>query len=139
MSHESAQLKKKLEDDEVHARLINWGRWLRFDDTLYRLGFPHEAPFVFSPRKGGVIADIDAEHIEWIVSSLAVSNIGNGMLYAFILKIEYAEKPEGMIGPVETRAADVRRRFKRPCAISTYYYHLAKAKQAVKILADPRK
>lgn len=139
MSHESARLKKKLEDDEVSARLINWGRWLRFDDTLYRLGFPHEAPFVFSPRKGGVIADLDAEHIEWVISSLAVSNIGNGRLYAFILKVEYAEKPEGLIGPVSTRAEDVRRRFKRPCAERTYYHHLEKARDTIKLLADPRK
>lgn len=135
----SERLKLQLETDEIHARLVNWGRWLRWDSAIARLGYPTEAPFSFSPRRGGIVADLDAEHIEWVISSLNVSGYENGVLYAFILKVEYAESPDQAMSYVGQRAEDVRQRFKRPCAISTYYYHLVKAKTAVRYLAGPIK
>ena len=131
------KLIRKLKDDEIHARLLNWGSWLRWDNTIARLGYPTQCPFVFSPRKGAMVADIDAEHIEWIVSSLHVSELPLGVLYAFVLKVEYAERPDKAVPHVSQRAGDVRRRFRRPCAERTYYHHLAKAKRAVTMFAGP--
>ena len=131
--------KRKTELETIHVRLLNWGKWLRYDDTLAKLGYPTQAPFVFSPRKGGTIADPDAEHMEFVVSSLMVSGFGDGELFAFILKVEYAERPEHMLGPVVVRARDVSRRFRRPCSERSYYRHLTRAKIAVHHLAGPVK
>lgn len=124
---------------EIDARLINWGRWLRHDQTIRRLGYPWKSPFVFSPSKGAAIADLDAEHIEWVISSLDVAGrqgFGKGMLYAYILRLEFAERDGDHLPPVGDRAKDVSRRFKRPCGERTYYYHLAAAKRLVAVLAE---
>lgn len=130
---------KQTKDEEIHARLCNWGRWLRYDPGQ-SLGYPTKSPFVFSPRAGGgLIADLDAEHIEWIVSSLGISGLERGELYAFVLKVEYAERPEHAMPHVSQRAADVKDRFRCPCAERTYYHHLAKAREAVHTFADPIK
>lgn len=130
-------MRRKLEEDEIDARLKNWGRWLRYDDTLARLGLPTQSPWVFSPRKGGMIADLDAEHMEWVITCMYCSGLDYPHLHAFILRVEYAEHPEGQVPPVSQRAADVRRRFKRPCAERTYYHHLANARRAAFVLAGP--
>ena len=55
-----AEAFRRIEDDEIHVRLVNWGNWLRYDNTFARLGYPSQAPFVFSPRKGHLVADNDA-------------------------------------------------------------------------------
>lgn len=135
----------KAEKQQTHARLINWGRWLKYDNTFAKLGYPKHAPFVFIPYKGKMIADLDAEHIEFIVSTLAVAGRNSpelcrdGLLHSFILKIEYGETIREKKRPVADRAEDVRRRFNRPCSEKTYYYHLARAKRAVRLLAGPVK
>lgn len=133
------KLVHRYEMDEVHGRLLNWGRWLRYDNTIARLGYPTQSPFVFSPHKGKVIADLDAVHIEFIISSMYISGDFSplGMLYAFILRVEYAEHPDNRMPHVSQRAQDVRRKFKRPCAERTYYHHLEKAKLMVSALAGP--
>ena len=139
----NSAIARKLEADEVHVRLLNWGRWLRYDSTYARLGYPSQAPFLFTPRKGALIASLDAQYIEDIVSDLYVSGLERpeewpkNLLYAFILRVEYAEKPEALMGTVADRAKDVRKRFRRPCAESTYYGHLANAKIAVSMLSGP--
>ena len=132
-------LAERIQRDEIHVRLINWGSWLRHDSTFSKLGYPSQAPFIFSPSKGVLIADLDAAYIEWIVSTLHMSGFERGLLYAFILKVEYAERSEGKVPHVSQRAKDVSRHFKRPCAERTYYHHLANAKKAVQMLAGPMK
>lgn len=129
-------LRSKVIDDRMHARLLNWGRWLRYDSTIARLGYPWKSPFVFSPSKGQAIADLDAEHIEWVVSSLACSDIGRGRLLAFVLKVEYAERPDGQLPAVEQRAKDVSLAWKMPCSRRGYYNLLSQARAAVSALAD---
>jgi len=132
-------LAERLIKDEINARLTNWGRWLRYDSTYAKLGFPSQSPFIFSPSRGVLVADLDAQHIEWIVSTLCMCGYPRCLLHAFILRVEYAERPNNAMPHVSQRAADVRKRFKRPCAESTYYQHLAKAKKAVQLLAEPMK
>ena len=132
-------LKRKLKADEIHARLLNWGRWLRYDPDMAKLGYPRKSPFVFSPTRGTMIADIDAEYIEYIVSTLNVSKFGRGELHAFILRVEYVEHEESHMPHASQRARDVRRRFRLPCAERTYYKLLEKAKAAVDALAEPLK
>jgi len=136
-------LAAKIADLEINARLINWGRWLRWDSTIARLGYPTQCPFVFSPRKGKMIADLDAEHIEWVVSSLYMAGTKPGfelsLLYAFVLRVEFAERPENSQPHVSQKAEDVRRRFKRPCAERSYYRHLYNAKLAVMVWAEEMK
>ncbi len=133
------QLARRIEDDEIHVRLVNWGNWLRYDNTYARLGYPSQAPFVFSPRKGHLVADNDAEWIEEIVSTLYIRPdfSPRGHVYAFILRVEYAEHPDRQVPHVSQRAEDVRRRFRRRCSESTYYQHLAKARLAVQSFAGP--
>jgi len=135
------ELRVKLHMQEIHVRLLNWGRWLRWDSTIARLGYPTEAPWVFSPRRGQLIADLDAEHIEWVVSTMYISKDFSplGHLHAFILRVEYAERSEDEMPAVEQRAEDVQRRFKTPCHKSTYYNHIIEAKKMVFSLAGPIK
>lgn len=129
---------RKLKDQEIHARLINWGRWLRQDDTFDRLGFPRFVPFIQAPSNSVTVADADAEHIEFVISTFAGMKGTRGPLYAFILKIEYAERPGHALPPPEVRAEHVRKRFNRRCGRSTYYSHLANARRAVMLWADER-
>lgn len=126
---------KEAEKEQIHARLLNWGRWLRNDNTYQKLGYPSKSPFVVAPTKGNLISDLDAQHIEEVVSSLNVSGINNAVIYAFILKIEYAERPTSRMHTVGDRAKDVSRHFNCRCGERTYYYHLAKARTAVSMLS----
>jgi len=131
-------LAARLQKEEIHIRLLNWGRWHRADDTYLRLGYPRGPAFALVRTKGRVIADLDAQHIEWVISTMNVSEVIKwGRLHAFVLKVEYIEHDEKDMPHVSQRARDVRRRFKRRCAESTYYQHLNKARQRVHILADP--
>lgn len=130
MRADEAKLKRKLQLEEVDARLINWGRWLRHDDTFARLGFPSQSPWVFSPRKGSMVADLDAEHIEWVVSS-RMKEAKCPELYSYILRVEYAYKATESTPPVSLRAKYVREHFNKSCAERTYYHHLNNAKYAV--------
>lgn len=132
MSIDDAKLKMKLQLQEVDARLVNWGKWLRSDSTLMKLGYPSQAPFVFSPRKGSMIADLDAEHIEWVVSSLHLSGYPRPILHRFILLTEYALRATGAT-PVSERAKRVRKAFKMSFSERSYYRHLAEAKRMVMV------
>lgn len=134
-----AALVRRLQDQEIHARLVNWGRWLRADNTFAALGFPKFDPVFARSTPGPSIADLDAQHLEHVISTLAGWDASRGPLYAFILKIEYAERPGHALPPAEVRAEYVRRRFNRKCARSTYYGHLASARRAVFHLAGPRR
>ncbi len=133
----TSKLEKRLMDEETKARLINWGRWLRSDDTYYKLNYPSKAPFTVEPVRDSVINDIDAEWIAYVISTLAMSNLGRSDLYAFVLKVEFVDAVGKKTPHVSQRAADVRKHFKWPCAESTYYKHLGKAKELVQLLAGP--
>lgn len=133
----NSKLAQKLKDEETDARLINWGKWLRSDNTYQKLNFPSKAPFTVEPTRGSTINEIDAEWIAHVISTLAMSNLGRSDLYAFVLKVEYVDSSGNKPPHVSQRAADVRKRFKMPCAESTYYKHLSKAKRLVQYLAGP--
>jgi len=130
-------LAKRLLAEEIEARLINWGKWLQSDNTYRRLGYPSKPPFTVEPTRGSVIAENDAEWIAYVISTCAMWDFGRSRLYAFVLKVEYAERAGKKIPHVSQRAADVRKHFKMPCAESTYYKHLNKAKEMVQLLAGP--
>ena len=132
-----SKLAQRLWDDETHARLMNWGKWLQSDNTYRKLGYPSKAPFTVEPTKGSVIAENDGAWIAEVISTCWMWDIGRSKLYAFVLKVEYAENAGKKMPHVSQRAADVRRYFKRPCAESTYYKHLDKAKMMVQLLAGP--
>ena len=121
-------------DDELDGRLLNWGRCYRDKDT--KLGYPTRVPFMQFASKSELMAELDAAHIENIISSLYMGGLGRSELYAFILKVEYIKKPDSH---VSGRASEVRKEFHCPCAERTYYYHLAKAKQVIELFAEPIK
>lgn len=133
----SRKLRSDVITEQMHVRLLNWGRWLRLDTGTMKHGYPTQCPFVFSPRRGTMIAELDAEHIEWIISSFAVSNITELQMISFVLKVEYADRAEAYIGPVKERAKDVQRRWKVPCGLTTYHEFLRKGRIAVTMFADP--
>lgn len=135
------KLADKLNMEEIHMRLVNWGNWLRWDSTIARLGYPDQSPFVFSPRRGQMIADLDAIHIEWIVSTMYISRQFSpmGHLYAFILRVEYAERSDSSARARAHLADDVSRRFKIRCAERTFRHHLLNAKKTLAALAGPIK
>jgi hypothetical protein len=116
------------EVDKMEGRLINWGRYLRYDPSI-KLGYPDHSPFVFSPSKGGVYHDEDAEHIEYLVSSLPLIS-DKGEVLAFVLKLHYAERWQHIIDKV----TDLRRRFNRHYSRTAYYDLLSDAKKAVQRL-----
>jgi hypothetical protein len=139
LNKQAGRLRSDAIDEELHGRLLNWGRWLRYDDTVSQLGYPKKCPFTFSPSRGGMVADIDAQHIEHVVSSLDMAGrggFGHGWMYAFILRVEYAEKPDGLMGPVSERAKDVSRRFKTRCSQRQYYNLLYRARRMVAEFVD---
>jgi hypothetical protein len=133
----TSKLAQKLMDEETEARLINWGKWLRSDNTYQKLNFPSKAPFTVEPVRGSVINDVDGEWIAHIVSTLSMSNLGRASLYAFVLKVEFVDAAGKKKPHVSQRAADVRKHYKMPCAESTYYKHLGKAKELVQLFAGP--
>lgn len=124
-------------DKIMHGRLLNWGRFLRSDDTYYKLDYPHIVPFIMLPTPGKTISEVDAEHIEYIVSTLAICEYKLPREHAFVLKVEYAEKGENFIGPVAERAKDVSRRYGIKCSVRGYYNMLYRARQAVDNLSMP--
>jgi hypothetical protein len=130
-------LAQKLMDEETDARLINCGKWLKSDNTYQKLNFPSKAPFTVEPSKGSMTNDIDGEWIAYIISTLSIANLGRAELYSFVLKVEYIDDANKKKPHVSQRAADVRKRFKFPCAESTYYKHLKKAKLLIQYLAGP--
>ena len=143
MTIEGAKLKKKLNGQEQEVRLVNWGRWHRHDDTLARLAYPTwpQIMRLYWPAPGGpAVAELDAEHLEHVISTLDIAGRGGfgwGELYAFCLRIEYIERPTDKQRPPSERARFVREKFKRPCAVRTYHHHVQNAKRAVFALAGP--
>ena len=125
--------------DEIHTRLVNWGTWLRQDNTYSKLGYPDQSPFIFCARKGNLIADLDAQHIEMIVSTLYMRDDFSqaGSISAFILRVEYAERNEQSQPHVSQKAHDVKSKYNCRCGRSTYYDKLKTAKATIRMLAGP--
>jgi len=126
-------------DRIITARLLNWGLWSK-TGGYPNLGIPGYTEILreYFPQVVRINPDaIDAEHIEYVISSLDMGNrnnhIGNGTLYAFILRLEFIEYER----PREAKAEHVRRKHKRPCSERTFRYHLYNAKKAVELLAEP--
>jgi hypothetical protein len=119
---------KPTETDKIEARLINWGRYLRYDPSI-KLNYPDHSPFVFSPAKASVYHDEDAEHVEFLVSSLPLMS-KKGEVLAFVLKLHYAERWQYIVDKV----TDLRRRFNRHYSRSKYYELLSEAKKAIQML-----
>ena len=135
-------LRSKLNKQEVEARLSNWGRWnrQRINPQSYTT-WQQLYSFFFGAAAWRVAADIDAQHLEDVITTLDLAS-RSGLfkwprLYCFVLKLEYAERPESKQRPASERAKDVSRKFKRPCAESTYYQILARSKQMLFTFADP--
>lgn len=122
-----------MEADLIHGRLLNWGRCFPRNRPDAKLGYPTKVSFVELPSKSFLVAELDGQHIEDIVSSLYVSNLGRATLYAYILKVEYIEKPDSH---VSVRAKEVKKHFKCPCGERTYYSHLENAKKMVRLFAE---
>jgi len=129
------------EDDEViTARLINWGLWTRggfprFEATSYACLWK-----AYFPQRGVRITtnDLDAEHIEYIVSSLEMGArsgeiTGPVAIYPLVLKLEYTEHER----PRELKAEHIRRKHDIKCSERTFRYHLHRAKEAVHLLSGP--
>ena len=134
MSVEDAKLKQKLQLQEIDARLVNWGNWSRHDGS--RLGLPTKSTFVASSRWGPMLAELDAIHIEDVISTLHLSGYKQPMFHNYILKVEYLFRDDDRQPPVSVRAAYVRKKYNMPCAESTYYKHLSAAKTSVYIWSD---
>ena len=130
-------LRSNVIDMTLHGRLLNWGRYLRSDNTFSMLNYPSSSAFVVEPTKGMLISELDAEHIEVIVSSFMTSDYEMLPIHAIVLKVEYAERSESRSGPVEERAKDIGKIFKTGCSRSTYFRMLAEARNAVDAFADP--
>lgn len=116
-------------DNKVHARLLNWGRWLRYD--IGDIGFPHKSPFVIEPSKGAMIEDADAEEIDRVVAGIGASPSKHGKVLAFVLKVEYAERSEAMSTAVEQRAKDVAIKWGIQCSKTKYKELLKEARLCV--------
>ena len=130
-------LRSEIIDEVLHGRLINWGRYLRSDDTYRKLGYPGKCPFTIEPVKGETISEIDAMHIEEIVSSFHASKFKLLPVHGTILKVEYAEKPEGFMGPVKERAYDIGRIYRTRISETRYYEMLSSARFAVSVFVSP--
>jgi len=125
------------DDNElVTARLINWGLWVR--GGMPYLGYPAWTDIWhgYFPSKVHITPDCDdAEHIEYIVSSLDIAGrggLGLGDIYAFICRLEYVEIER----PRMAKAEHVRRKYNVPCSERTFRYHLYNAKRAVHMLYE---
>ena len=126
------------QNEEITARLINWGLWNR--GGYPNLGTPAFVDIMseYFPQAARINPDaIDGEHIEEVISSLDLGNrngkIGNGTLYAFVLRLEYIEYQR----PREAKAEHVRHKYKRKCSERTFRYHLYNAKRAILMLSNP--
>ena len=131
-------LVERIHRDTIGARLENWGKWGRHDDTFARLGYTKQPISQYAASRGQLIAALDAQYIEWIISTLWMSGYDIAMRHAFVLKVEY-ERNDGAVPHVSQRAKDVRRKLRCRCADSTYYAHLKEAKRAISLLAEPIK
>ena len=128
------------EAKRIGGRLLNWGLYIR-SGGMPNLGYPswHEIMREYWGDTGtGTNAphEIDALHLENIISTMDTmgrSGEGIGHVYAFILKLEYAEHGR----PAQAKAEHVRAKFKVRCGERTYYYRLSEAKKAVHLFADP--
>lgn len=122
----------------VIARLINWGLWSRFGG-IPKLGYPAWIDIMreFFPADCHTIPDdLDAQHIEDIISTLNIAGrrgMGWGEVYQFILKMEFVEHGR----PQKLKAQHVRGKFKQPCSVRTYQYHFYRVKRAIYYLAAP--
>ena len=129
----------KWNGDEIESRLKNWATYLHIDNTFSKLGFPDQAPFVFCPRKGHLVADLDAQWIEDIVSTLFIRDDFTpvGSQKAFLLRLEYAERGEKNQPPVSQKAHDYRAKYQCKCGRSSYYDKLKEAKRMLRYWAGP--
>lgn len=122
----------------VIARLINWGLWSKYGG-FPKLNYPAwiEIMREYFPADARTMPDdIDAEHIEHVISTLNIvgrRGLGWGEVYQFILKMEYIEHGRPQIA----KAEHVRHKFKQPCSDRTYRYHFYKAKRAIHAFANP--
>ena len=126
-------------DNLITARLLNWGLWSN-TGGYPNLGIPGYTEILreYFPQVVRISPDaIDAEHIEYVISSLDLGNrndmIGSGSLYAFVLRLEYIEYER----PRSLKCEHVMRKHSRPCSERTFRYHLYNAKKAVDTLAEP--
>ena len=126
-------------NDIITARLINWGLWSK--GGYPNLGTPAFVDIMrdYFPQQTHITPDaIDAEHLEFIISSIELGarndKIGGACsIYPLILKLEFIEYER----PRELKAEHIRRRHKRPCSERTFRYHLFNAKKAVNMLSNP--
>jgi hypothetical protein len=139
-----AKLRQRLEKDEWEARLINWGLWHSVDNTFRRLDYPRWyeilKKFYGIESSGLQLAELDAEHLEDIISTLDMAGRGGfgwGTLWAFVLKLEYIEGAPYRHPTLSQKAKDVSRKFCRPCSERSYQRHLYNARCAVFEFADP--
>ncbi len=130
-------LRSAVIDSELHGRLLNWGRYLRSDNTYYKLDYPHRCPFTVEATHGETIFELDADHIESIVSAFATCEFPVSNQYAFVLKVEYAERSDSFLAPVAIRARDVSRRYGIKCSERGYYSMLYMARKAVQAFVEP--
>jgi hypothetical protein len=80
--------------------------------------------------------DIDAQHIEDIISTLDIAGrkgMGLGEIWAFVCRLEYIEYDR----PRSVKAEHVRRKYNRSCSERTFRYHLYNAKRAIYVFASP--
>ena len=127
----------KAADEEITARLLNWGIWNN-RRGLPKFNYPSYVEIMrkYFPADGRFEPDdIDAQHLEDIISTLNVAGRGGfgwGDIYAFTLKLEFIEFGR----PRESKAEHVRRKFDCPCSERTFRHHLYRAKRAVWAFAE---
>ena len=124
-------------DKEITARLINWGLWAK--GGIPKLGTPAfvEIMSEYFPQDTRIAPDeIDAQHIEEILSSLDIAGRGGmnwGDVWAFVCRLQFIEIER----PTQAKAEHVRSKFKIRCSERTYRYHLFNARKAVHAFANP--
>ena len=127
-------------EEIITARLINWGLWNK--GGYPSLGTPAYVEIMrdYFPQRMVKMTpnNLDAEHIEWVVSSLELGarngKIGGAVgIYPLVLKLEFIEYER----PRELKAEHVRRKHDRPCSERTFRYHLHRAKEVVNMLSSP--
>lgn len=124
--------------DEISLRLVNWGLWSR-TGGIPNLNYPAWIDIMrdYFPADTRITPDSnDAEIIENVISTLNIAGrrgMGWGEVYQFILKMEYVEYGR----PQSLKADHVRYKFKHPCSMRTYRYHLHGAKEAVYKFSGP--
>ena len=135
----SEKFADKWNGDTIHTRLVNWGTYLRLDNTFSKLGYYDQQPFIFAPRKGHLIADLDAHWLEFVVSTLFIRDdfSETGSRAAFLLRVEYAERGEDEQPHVSQKAHDYRAKYNCRCGRSSYYNKIKEAKRMVRMFAGP--